>query len=317
MKTVLFLNHTHANCGVYQYGLRLYKIIKSTETINYIYTELCSLEEYNKCILSYMDIIDAIIYNYHGSTMPWLNDTTIQHKVKNIGIPHECTDSIFDIVCNIDPDAPESHNRFSLPRPIFENIDNILKEQSSTNEIDEFIGKYQNAGLPIFGSFGFGFDNKGFDKIVMMVNESYDNAVIKFVIPVAHYGPNIRTTINMKTKCLNVNNKEGVIIMITHIFFTNDDLLRFLHSNTMNIFLYDKMYGRGVSSTIDYALSVKKPIGISDSYMFRNIYNDNICLYKISIDECLQRSTSHCSQFLEKYTHKNMINKFKDAILNI
>ena len=37
--------------------------------------------------------------------------------------------------------------------------------------------------------------------------------------------------------------------------------------------MYDSMVGRGISSTIDYALSVKKPLGISDSYMFRNIYD--------------------------------------------
>ena len=74
------------------------------------------------------------------------------------------------------------------------------------------------------------------------------------------------------------------------------------------------MHGRGISSAIDYAISVKKPIGISDSYMFRNIYNDSICLYKVSIEECLQNSTEHCRQFLEKYSHANMINKFKDLI---
>ena len=318
MKTILFLNHTHSNCGVYQYGLRIYNIIKSTENINYIYIEIDSLEDYNNCILSYKGIINAIIYNYHQSTMSWLNNTSIQHTVKNIGIPHESTDSIFDIICNIDPDGLEDNNHFSLPRPIFENIDTILTDKSSSTEIDHFINEYQGTGLPIFGSFGFGFDNKGFDKIIRIVNESYDNAVIKLVIPVAHYDPNnMQTVINMKNKCLQQKTKEGIKIMITHTFFSNDDILRFLASNTMNIFLYDKMYGRGVSSTIDYALSVKKPIGISDSYMFRNIYNDNICLYKISIDECLQRSTSHCSQFLEKYSHKNIINKFKDAILNI
>ena len=77
------------------------------------------------------------------------------------------------------------------------------------------------------------------------------------------------------------------------------------------------MNGRGISSTIDYALSVKTPLGISDSYMFRNIYDDKICLYKIPIDTCLQGSTEYCKQFLEKYSHTNMINKFKDAILSI
>ena len=35
--------------------------------------------------------------------------------------------------------------------------------------------------------------------------------------------------------------------------------LYFLKSNSMNIFLYDTMVGRGTSSVIDYALSVNTP----------------------------------------------------------
>ena len=312
MKQILFLNHSIKNCGVYQYGQRVYDIIKATDNIHYIYKEISSLQEYTSCISE--NKLDAIIYNYHQSTMPWLNAQTIQKKVKNIGIPHESPDSIFDIICNIDPDAVETSSRVSLPRPIFNNVESILASESSSPEVDAFINAYQNTGMPIFGSFGFGFDNKGFDKAVKLINEKYDNAVIKFVIPVAHFDPNRQTAIHMKNKCLDANIKQGIKIMITHDFFSTEDILRFLGSNTMNIFLYDTMHGRGISSAIDYAISVKKPIGISDSYMFRNIYNDSICLYKVPIEECLQNSTEHCKQFLEKYSHANMINKFKDLI---
>jgi hypothetical protein len=313
MKQILFLNHSIKNCGVYQYGLRVYDIIKATDNIHYIYKELSSLQEYTSYISE--NKIDAIIYNYHMSTMSWLNSETIQKKVKNIGIHHENSPpTIFDIICDTNPGALENSSNFSLPRPIFENIDALVRSKSSSPEVDAFINAYQNTGIPIFGSFGFGFDNKGFDKAVKLINLMYDNAVIKFVIPVAHFDPNTQTAIDMRNKCLNANIKEGIKIMITHNFFSTQDILRFLGSNTMNIFLYDTMHGRGVSSTIDYALSVKKPIGISDSYMFRNIYNDSICLYKVSIDECLQNSTEHCKQFLEKYSHANMINKFKEII---
>lgn len=312
MKNILFLNHAIKACGVYQYGMRIYDIIKLTDTIKYIYREVSSVEEYNLYI-SDLGNIDTIIYNYHQSTMPWLNNNTIQKKVKNIGIPHESPNNIFDIVCDIDPDAVESSTRFSLPRPIFENIDTLFSTGSSPH-VEKFINAYINTDLPIFGSFGFGFDNKGFDKIVSLVNRSYDNAVIKFVIPVAHFDPNTQTAINMKMKCFEANLKEGIDIMITHEFFSNEDILRFLRSNTMNIFLYDKMDGRGISSAIDYAISVKKPIGISDSYMFRNIYSDKICLYNVTIEQCLKESSAHCKQFLDKYSHANMIKKFKEIV---
>ena len=47
------------------------------------------------------------------------------------------------------------------------------------------------------------------------------------------------------------------------------------------------MIGRSASSVIDYAVSIKTPFGISDSYMFRHIYSDRICLYKNTIQECI------------------------------
>ena len=298
---ILFLNHKIKNCGVYQYGLRLYEILQDEK---YVYTEIDSYEEYKNIITN--TLITHIIYNYHKCTMSWLNTNNIQKRIKNIGIPHESPDNLFDIICNIDPNAKEDTihpiKRFSLPRPIYENF------EITTNE---FIDMHKDSGLPIFGSFGFGFENKGFYKIVEMINQQYDNAIIKFVIPIAHFDPDPHTVQKMKHMCFQKNIKPGIILLITHDFFSTNEILTFLQSNTMNIFLYDHMYGRGISSTIDYAISVKKPIGISDSHMFRNIYSDEICLYKHSIDYCLKQSTS---KYLKEYSHENMKNKMNTII---
>jgi hypothetical protein len=322
ISNVLFLNHKIHNCGVYQYGLRLYNILKNTDTINYIYKEIDCLDEYIR-VVSDTKNISGIIYNYHMSTMPWLNINTIIRNAKNIGIPHEVVQEIltpgylFDIICNIDPN--ESKNDltiFSIPRPLFENVDDMLVNCPVGSEsINTFINIYTDTDIPIFGSFGFGFDNKGFNKIISLVNSSYDNAIIKFVIPTAHFDPvNNRVDI-MCNICMNVPRKDGIKLLITHEFLSNEDILRFLKSNTMNIFMYDYMFRRGISSTIDYALSVKKPLAISDSYMFRNIYSDIICLYKTSIKDCMANSTEYCSKFLELYSSKSIINIFKLIVM--
>lgn len=297
---ILFLNHKIQQCGVYQYGKRLFDIL---EKEIYTYKEIDCYEEYIRIIEDVTPV--SIIYNYHQSTMPWLNKDTIQHIVKNIGIPHESPEHLFDIVCNIDPTAPESGTRYSLPRPIYEHF------EKKTNH---FIDMYQDSGLPIFGSFGFGFQNKGFYKIVQMVNQQYDHAIIKFVIPKAHFDPDPYTVIRMKQMCIQKNVKPGIQLLFCHDFFSNDEILTFLESNTMNIFLYDTMHGRGISSAIDYSLSVKKPIGISDSYMFRNIYSDTICLYKHTINQCLHISLDYCSTFLHQYSHQKMRDKMKQIV---
>lgn len=313
---VLFFNHKKQNCGVYQYGKRLYDAISKTTEIQYIYKEIDDYKEYAIIIEQYRDI-DYIFYNYCCSPMGWLKTGNIQRRVPNIAVTHEGFDAnIFDIICDNDPTVVDSHNYFGLPRPIYENIDIIISQNTQQSEIiDSFINAYTDTDIPIFGSFGFGFENKGFHKIITMVNEQYNEAVIKLVIAPADYGPNIDEVINMKYRIESINKKSGIKLMISNEFFSNENILKFLKSNTMNIFLYDKMLNRkGISSTIDYAISVKKPLGISDSYMFHNIYSDKICLYKTSIRDCLAVSVDYCATFVEKYSHKNMISKLQKII---
>jgi len=312
MTKILFIIHKIHNCGVYQYGKRVHEILKKDTRIDYQCIEIDSYDEYKYYVTN--NTYSAIIYNYHGAVMSWLNEHTIQRDIKNIGIVHESDDTFFDYIINIDPNKVETEKYFSIPRPIYE-----INQINQVNQINsEFIYKYTDTEIPIFGSFGFGFANKGFEKIVNYVNDQYDHAIIKFVIPIAHFDPNnSHTHINTLNNCMNVPRKEGIVLMITHAFFTNEELLEFLNKNTMNIFMYDYMYGRGVSSTIDYALSVKKPIGISDSYMFRNIYSDEICLYKNPIRTILNNSVKYCEKFLVEYSHENMINKFYKIIGNI
>ncbi|MEJ7829575.1 MAG: hypothetical protein WKF91_15300, partial [Segetibacter sp.] len=42
--------------------------------------------------------------------------------------------------------------------------------------------------VPVIGSFGFATPGKGFDKIVRLVQEEFDEAIINFNIPYAKYG---------------------------------------------------------------------------------------------------------------------------------
>jgi hypothetical protein len=316
---ILFLNHKKQQCGVYQYGLRLYNILKKTEDIEYIYEEIESYEEYNIMINYYSNNIYAIIYNFHEVTMEWLNNNTIQKSnIINIGIPHESRYIKWDIYCNIDPTIPESNNIVSLPRPIFENVDNmLLNYKYSRNTIKEFI-EYKDGDVPIFGSFGFGFNDKNFDKIIETVNNAYDNAIIKLVITCADFAPNnemSRYIADINKKCFNINLKSSVKLLITHEFFSNEEILLFLRSNTMNIFLYSYAKGRSISSVLDYALSVNTPLYISDSIMFNHLDSKNYNCNTISIHDSMKFSKEYYNIYRNKYSHINVINKFRDILL--
>jgi len=306
---VLFLNHKKKECGVYQYGKRLWGILKNCNRISYDYREIENEKEYKEFINTVA--YKAIIYNYHVATMPWLSRKTIDTTRNNIGILHECDNHLFNKGISIDPTIQETTTLFRIPRPTIETMP--MSKTCETDLFTQFVNFHEN-DTPIFGSFGFGFDNKGFPKIVRMINEQYDKAIIKFVIPHAVFDPNPNTVQNVYTQCLEQNIKKDIVLMIHTEFVSEHDLLNFLRSNTMNIFLYDNLHGRGISSTIDYALSVRKPLGISDSFMFRHIYSDEICLYKNSIQKCMENSLAYCEKFLSLYSHKNMIDKFHHII---
>ncbi len=320
MVKVLFLNHNAKQCGVYQYGYRLYNILKTSSTVQYKYYEIGTLIDYVTVVKENPDI-RAIIYNYHTSTMPWLRASIIQHKVKNVGIPHESPSSLFDITLSIDDSMPESITNYYLPRPLYEDVDKLLSASSSMTPVPvlEFINAHQADAhaSPIFGSFGFGFQFKGFHNIVKLVNEKYDSAVIKFVVPVAHFDSRgSKTNEILYNACVAENKKPGIKLMITHDFFSNEDILRFLKSNTVNIFMYDNLNNRSISSVIDYALSVKRPLVISNSHMFRHIYDDSICVLKSPFQQCIDNSVSYCAKFLELYSNARMISKVNDMIVN-
>ncbi len=317
--TILFLNHKIKECGVYQYGYRLYDILYRSSKHTYVYEEIDCIDEYNNMICKWTPSI--IIYNYHASTMPWLSRDIIgfqKHIHKHIGISHESDDTMFDIVLCIDPEQKEMAGKYNIPRPIYENIEDIVYNTMVSTANTEFI--YYNEGLdiPIFGSFGFGFLNKGFDKIIKLVNDQYERAIIKLVMPRAHFDPHSDYNTQMvNSACTSIGVHSGIKVMISNEFFTNEELLVFLSKNTANIFLYDTMFGRGISSTIDYALSVKKPIIISDSYMFRHIYNDDICAYKLGLRDCIEHSRKRIPEWLDKYSNKNLINKIDTICSNV
>jgi len=288
---ILFLNNVHKTCGVYQYGIRLAKCLPMC-----IYKEVSSEADYLNAVKEVCP--DKIIYNYHTSTMSWLTSNNITHTAKNVGILHEVISDIFDELLDIDPTKPPN----GIPRPLFYELPTTI----SNMEHEAFIMYNRGPDVPIFGSFGFGFENKGFDKIIQYVNEQYDNAIIKFIIPLGHYC-NIGHQEIVISKCFAIERKPGIELMVSTDFFENEDLLFFLGSNTMNLFLYDRMVGRGISSTIDYALSVDVPFGISDSYMFRNIYDDSICVYKRQLSD-IMKTWNYTRLFREMYSQENIIN---------
>lgn len=296
------INHAVARCGVYQYAKRLAQILTGSDNakITFTYHEISTLQEYQT--LCSQSSFNAIIYNYHSATLPWLNNMTIQRVVPNIAIFHEggvfiLFDHIIDIGGNDRVD--------SIPRPLLESNINLSPYVPNVEE-------------PIIGSFGFGFAFKGFPKLVEYVNDQFDRATIRLHITFSYYGDDNGSLSKLLAQtCDSLPRKEGIKLIITHDFVDDVQLLDFLNGNTINIFLYDDLPGRGYSSVIDHALSVNRPIGISNSYMFRHIYSDQICVYKTPIKDIIINGLNYINPFKEKWSNKQLVGKLETYLLGL
>jgi hypothetical protein len=112
--------------------------------------------------------------------------------------------------------------------------------------------------------------------------------------------------------------KSNIKLEITTDFLDDDGLLNFLASSTINVFLYDHMPERGLSSVIDYALSVKKPLAISKSHMFRHILaaSPSICYEDRTLSEIISSDSDPLQQFRDKWSPSNFIKRYETIINN-
>lgn len=301
MKNVLFLNHKQWICGVHQFGRRVYDLASESKNINYVYKEIDSYAEY-KSLLSWFTP-EYILYNWHRGTMPWLTEEMVagNKKSKHYFIFHEefmrknYDKYLFFGDYDMENRVPENR-RTLLPRPLL-----------------RYSGSYQKNSLPTIGSFGFALKQKGLPELVKKVNEEFDNAVINFQIPKSFFGDPLGTQAKeVIIECKRANVKPGIKLTITQDFLNDTKTLEFLAKNDINVFLYGEN-GEGISSVIDYSLSVKRPIGITDCGMFRHIKRKEILIPENSIKEIISLGTLPLEPLYKKWNPDNFSKEMEKA----
>lgn len=304
---VVFVNHTEKQCGVYQYGKRMSDILKNDIRYSLFYIEC---DDYGQFMLKIKELeIDYIIYNWHCLTMKWLNDEIIKSfkkSTKQLLIYHE---SVFPSYLSVDglimTDLSENKElrQFSIPRPIY--------------EIDS--SKTINTKLK-FGSFGFGFDNKGFERICHVINENFTDVLIHLHITSSFFCDINKVKSNsVIERCKVLMEGSPNELIVTSEFYENEEILSFLNGNDVNIFLYDDMPGRGLSSVIDYAVSVDTPLVVNNSSMFRHLlsHKPNMSIDNNNIQSIINYGVDNVHFFKNEWSNTNLKNKFFEILNEI
>jgi hypothetical protein len=306
MKTILFVTHKPKKCGVYEFGKNVFNAISPSKAFHFVKAECDSIACLENEITKHHP--DAIIYNYHPSVMPWLvtkiskgvyRNNIINKGIVQIGIIHEITQEVAD-------DATGYGNKFIFG-PSQKKLNSLfdfyiaadptlLLKNPLVFKTGRLIPEYHNTFLlpqiNTIGSFGFGTPNKGFEKLVSKVQDEFDEAVIRLNIPNADFGD--KEGLNAKLiagNCRKLISNQNIKLEISHEFLQDAQLLDFLAQNSMNVFMYEDKGGRGLSSALDMALAVNRPVAVSNCPMFRHLLNT--CPYVDADEYSLKEILTH------------------------
>jgi len=289
---VLILNHQHVECGVYQFGKRIYDIVADSSKINYSHIIVSNHIEYQQALETAKP--DIIIYNWHWDRMPWLTDRDIiqNKKVKHYFIYHDGSIMrVYDKYLFFGDYQPYGRNvlqnkKVVLPRPLY-----------------PYTGNYPKNDTVTFGSFGFAFAHKGFPELVKLINNSFNKAVINIHMTLPYFGntPGNKITDIIKQCKRNVTNKNITLNISTNFFNDDQQVLNFLAKNDINILNYYPLQNPGLSSAPDYLLSVKRPIAITKHQMLRHIHKKEILLQENTLVAILSRGIKPLEEFYCKW----------------
>lgn len=297
---IYFINSRQPKCGVYQYGLRFWEAIRNSP-FDTEYFEISTAEEFASLDFSNVDII---FFNWieGGSTGPfgWFTHS-IANMLKLRGIrtasilhTHSCFSTSIDTF--VDQNPAES----GMPRPLY--------------FFDKSLPKPNNEVVNI-GSFGFAGGHKGFSKLVRMVNDQFEAAVINLNISNAFYGDAAGTEL---TKILNevksIPLHPGIQLNLTNDFMDNDDLLNFVHKNDLMVFAYESV--TDISSVVDYAISTNTPIAVTSAGAFKHVHTPEIDIDINPLKNILEynRKTNYTENFRLMWSPENLSRFFQLAI---
>lgn len=325
MKTILFVNHKKSQCGVYEFGENVFEALKLSHKYSFVKAECGSLKELHDAVTKSNPA--AIIYNYMPTTMPWLvtsylNNRIIRNNimdipVKQIGIIHSIMQDIADTATQGKQYAisfnPEIINRvfdfYIAPDPTL-----ILKNPFVFKH-GRPVKKYEGIKSPEKLRIGtFGFAKNGYIELIRKVQDEFDDAEIRINIPFATFGDKEGTEARrIENECKKAIHKPGIALSISHDYLEKEKLLRFLSENTINVFIRDNA-GRGISSVIDYALAVDRPIAICTCPMFRHISIPKINIETNSLKSIIANGTKPLLKFKKEWTLENLCWEYENML---
>jgi SAM-dependent methyltransferase len=306
--TILIVSHKQKQCGIYQYGVNITEALQKSDRYAFAYAECSNYTELKNAVAQTNPA--AIIYNYYQTTMPWLTkEMARQYQIPQLGIMHDFTQEDADKVTR------ELFDWHLCPDPtLVENNPIVFKTKRL---IPAYINSQNVPNIVTIGSFGFGFSDQGCERLVSLVQEELERAKIVLYLPfnkvVDRQGQYALATAE---NCRKLIYKTGIELVINHEFLSKKQLLNFLASNTINAFLYDTLKYRGLSTVIDWALAVQRPIAVTKTKVVRHLSSviGNISVEHKTLKEIIQNGVAPLVPFYNEWSEDSFIVDYENIL---
>lgn len=300
----LFLNTEKAVCSIYESGKMAYECLILSNMYQLDYLEL------SKTNRNISTEYDFYIFNYHWVTMGWLDTKFIKQlpgfKATIVlevspNDPFACVSKDdFDAYLVLDPTCMHvQHNVHTFPRPL------DIPHHS--------IASHQAKKIPIIGTFGLSAGDKGFDEVVKAVNEEFDAALIRINIPKSDHFPS-KAFDEFINNLASIPIKEQIKIETTRHYFDKEELINWCAQNTLNVFLYNRRIGNGMSTTTDQAIVSGRPLAVSTNPTFRHIHSYIKPYPYLSLKDAIELTPPLVHKIQEDWKPVNFALKFEDVL---
>lgn len=317
-------DRTNSYCGVGLRGELTSNILIKEQSIKYKFVRefLDSNHDLEIAIAKYKPSV--IIYNYHSITTQWMNDRNIRNRytnIKHIMIHYDLQQS------HIDTFNPEKFNGFNYVITDNEtlNVDdtNVFKVTRSLPYTDIVADELRKDNIPIIGFQGFGLPHKGIIHIANQIQAEFDEAIFRLHMPFSYYVDRHGTQARERIREIqNIIKKPGIKVEVSHNFLSDQEIVQWLHSNTINCYFIDTMPGSGIASSPDYAIAARRPIAVNSSNMLKNLHNlePSIEIEKNSLKQIIANGITPLLPIYNKYKQENVLRDYEhicDILLSI
>lgn len=335
-KRVLFITQhitgDKAGCGVGQLGNLLGQTLTQHPLYNFNVLYSDSVAEVITHLVRESYAYDAIVYNYHPGTTPWMAQLGLRRShphIKHIRIWHDSHNGVADkwisnntFQSSVLSGTWDNPNNFNYSNdPNWEYL--LMFDPTLTGNEYVFITnrimpasptvEYKELEKPKIGFHGFGISHKGIARLAAMVQNEFDEATLRLHIPAAYYGgPYHYNAQNRIAEVNQIITKPGINVEATFDIWDNQTIVNMLAQNTINCYLYDYLDKAGLSSSIDFALAARRPIASTRSHQMRHLWNltPSILVEEKSLKEIIAQGTAPLKQLYIDYSPESVLNDY-------